>query len=243
MLQGYDTLLYFYCKIVSCFFSSVFFITLNCCIIIAALAANKVSYINLYNPTFDRKTVWYQPGSELRRRLRRISINRSTRMHRTLKTMFLPRSIAMTLLDIPAPPYLRLYYTRRLSPRLSRQEWTYLTSAHPGCHRQRRYLPIQWSHRGRDLPRGLLPPLRCKKTVSGDKIGRLSAWLAVSYGGALWLPCQHGPRSRQCCSRFLATSATNCVDFADKVTTIMVGCSNVLDNSDNGHKVTNISNS
>ena len=41
----------------------------------------------------------------------------------------------------------------------------------------------------------------------------------------------------------LATSATNCVEFADKVTTIMVGCSNVLANSDKGHKVTNIYNS
>ena len=41
----------------------------------------------------------------------------------------------------------------------------------------------------------------------------------------------------------LAASATNCVDFADKVTAIMVGCSNVLDNSDNGQKVANIYNS
>ena len=41
----------------------------------------------------------------------------------------------------------------------------------------------------------------------------------------------------------LATSATNCVDFAEKVTTIIVDCSNALDNSDNDLKVINISNS
>ena len=41
----------------------------------------------------------------------------------------------------------------------------------------------------------------------------------------------------------LANSATNRVDFAEKVTTFMVDCSNVLDNSDNDLKVINIFNS
>ena len=41
----------------------------------------------------------------------------------------------------------------------------------------------------------------------------------------------------------LDTSATNCIDFAEKVTTIMVDCSNALDNSHYDLKVINISNS
>ena len=41
----------------------------------------------------------------------------------------------------------------------------------------------------------------------------------------------------------LATSATNCVDFADKATTITIGCSNVFDNSENDPKDFNISKS
>ena len=36
MLHGYDTVLYFYCKIVCCF-SFLFIITINCCIILLPL--------------------------------------------------------------------------------------------------------------------------------------------------------------------------------------------------------------
>ena len=120
-----------------------------------------------------------------------------------------------------------------------------LHSSSSGYHRQRLYLPIQWSHRRRGLRRmgggGLLPPLRCVNSLRWQN-RRLSVWLAVSYGDSLWLPGQHGPWSRQYSSRS-CTSATNCVDFAEKVKTIMVDCSNVLDNSDNDLKVINIYNS
>ena len=135
----------------------------------------------LLQPDVWPKILWYQPGSELRRRprLRRISINRQTRMQRTWKTMFLPRSIGTLLFDIPAPPHLQLYYRRRLFPCLSRQEWMYFTPAHPGCHRQWLYLQIQWSHRCRGLRRGFFH--RCDaSTVSGDKIDQLSVYTAVN---------------------------------------------------------------
>ena len=98
-------------------------------------AFQKMIIINFNSPNFGHKILLYQHGSELRRRLRRISINRPTRMQQTWKTMFLPRSIGTLLFDIPAPPHLQLYYTRRLYPCLSRQEWMYFNPAHSVCHR------------------------------------------------------------------------------------------------------------
>ena len=46
MIQGYDTVLYLYCKIVSlCFFFLLFYYYYQLLYNIAALVANKVSYI------------------------------------------------------------------------------------------------------------------------------------------------------------------------------------------------------